>query len=105
MYKRQLLAQEGAEGDAFGASVAISGDVIVVGASGHDGLASNAGAAYTFVRSDGDWIPQATLLRPGGGADERFGTAVAVDGAVAVVGGVNATTARGTATVFRAPLP
>ena len=59
--------------DQFGATVAISGDTIVVGASGEDSNATgvngpgnnnsleNAGAAYVFVRSGASWSQQAYL--------------------------------------------
>ena len=55
--------------DEFGRSVAISGDTVVVGAwqedsnatgvngTQSDNSATNAGAAYVFVRSSGTWTP------------------------------------------------
>jgi hypothetical protein len=49
---QKLTAPDGAVADAFGASVAISGDVVAVGAYGDDNeLGDDAGAAYVFARS------------------------------------------------------
>jgi len=67
----------------FGASVDISGDTIVVGAPGEDGVA---GAAYAFSRVGTEWLFQGALgsefrLHAG----DAFGHAVAIDGDVAVV--------------------
>ena len=46
----KLVAHDAAAGDNFGDSVAISGDLIVVGAHLHDDAA---GSAYVFGRTDG----------------------------------------------------
>lgn len=96
-----LKAEDGAEGDRFGTAVAISGNVIVVGAKGHDGDGSEAGAAYVFSRSGNDWPQQTKLSSPSAAAGARFGTAVAIDGPRLVVGGVNAA-GNGTVAVFEA---
>jgi hypothetical protein len=87
--------------DGFGWSVAVSGDTVVVGAcceasaatggNGNqaDNSASMAGAAYVFARSGTTWTPQAYLKASNTGADDRFGTAVAVSGDTVVVGACN----------------
>ena len=46
-----LFADDGASGDTFGDSVAISGDTIVVGAEYDDKVAENSGSAYVFGRT------------------------------------------------------
>ncbi len=97
-----LKANGGAEGDRFGTAVAISGNVIVVGAKGHDGDGSESGAAYVFSRSGSDWAQQTKLASPSAAAGARFGTAVAIDGPRLAVGSVNAA-GNGTVTVFEAP--
>ena len=43
-------------GDRFGEAVSISGDTLVVGAPWDDEGGSSSGAAYVFVRSNGNWI-------------------------------------------------
>ncbi len=85
--------------DQLGISVAISGDTIVAGAFGEDGdanstintpnnAASEAGAAYVFVRDDGQWSQQAYLKAHNAQANDEFGKVVAIDGDTLVVGTV-----------------
>lgn len=70
--------------DGFGASVAISGDTVIVGAPEYIGL-NQRGAAYVFRRVSGTW-QQITLLRAWDTSSfERFGRSVALDGDVAAV--------------------
>src|SRR5947209_16892690 len=48
----KLTAADGASGDVLGISVAINGDTIVAGATGHGvGAAASPGAVYTFART------------------------------------------------------
>jgi len=85
--------------DAFGTSVAISGDTIVVGAPWEDSSAtgvngnqsdnslSQAGAAYVFVRSGTTWTQQAYLKAPIQFLPmDYFGQSVAISGDTVVVG-------------------
>jgi hypothetical protein len=88
-------------GDGLGSVVAISGDTMVVGArfedsnqttitnganASTDNSASNAGAAYVFVRSGNSWSQQAYLKAPNAEASDQFGTSVAISGDTIVVG-------------------
>jgi hypothetical protein len=73
-----LTASDGAPGHTFGQSVAISGQTILVGASGHN-------AAYVFEQANGRWRQTAKLL-PDSPQDFHFGRAVALAGETAVVG-------------------
>ena len=82
----ELLSDDGAAGDLFGWSVAISGDTAIFGATGDDEFASSSGAAYVFVRSGDSWIQQAKLLPDDGAEFDQFGYAVAVSGITAVIG-------------------
>jgi len=75
-------------GDEFGSAVDIDGDTALVGAWDADTESSfNRGSAYIFTREGpGQWEQQARLT-PGEGAwHDRFGTTVALDGDVALVG-------------------
>lgn len=84
--------------DAFGFSVAISGDTALVGAPNKT-IAGNfvQGAAYVFVRSAGAWQQQgAPLTLADGQASDAFGTSVALSGDTALVGA----SGRGAAYVF-----
>lgn len=77
----------------FGNSVAIDGDVAVVGATDGGGMPEHGrpGAAYVFERqSNGTWQQVAKLLplheEPEGTGASNFGTSVAIEGNVIVVG-------------------
>ena len=82
----KLLPDDGAAGDRFGISVALSGDTAVVGAPEDDDNGSNSGSAYVFVRSGTSWAQEAKLLPVDGAAGDRFGRSVALSGDTAVVG-------------------
>ncbi len=99
-------------GDRFGISVAISGNTIVVGASGEsqttDGVdgeqcllgsvpcsrtdiypiytAPGVGAAYVFVRTGTTWVQQNYLKASNSEGDDYFGCSVAIHGDTIVVG-------------------
>ncbi len=94
----------GAPGDHFGASVAIDGDTIVVGAPEEkskargvngdqsDNTVDLAGAAYVFVRNGSSWSQQAylkasnTIQLPNTFIYFEYGSSVAVSGDTVVVG-------------------
>jgi len=84
--------------DWFGCAVALSDDVVVVGASGEDSdstgvdgdqsdnSALQAGAAYVFRRDTTGWIPEAYLKASNAASDARFGFPVSVSGDTVVIG-------------------
>ena len=81
--------------DQFGYSIAISGDTIVVGAIGErsgyigdqdDNSATEAGAAYVFVRGGSTWSQQSYLKASNIDAYDLFGSSVAISGNTIVVG-------------------
>ena len=88
----------GALGDGFGSSVAISGNLIIIGAPSEDSNAtavdgnglnnssSNSGAAYVFVKTGNTWAQQAYLKADNTGAGDQLGSSVAISGNTAVVG-------------------
>ncbi len=84
--EQKLVDSDGILGDAFGESVAISGNVAVAGAIGDGDTAIGAGSAFVFRRNAGIWQEEAKLLASNGQADDRFGAAVAAEGDVVVVG-------------------
>jgi len=80
-----LVATDGAANDYFGCSVALSGDMALIGAHGADvGSQTNQGAAYVFVRSGSTWAFEKQLIA--GDVDDAFGYSVALAGDTAVVG-------------------
>lgn len=99
----RMVPGNGNSGDAFGHSVVLSQDTLVVGAPGEDSSANiingsesdnsifDAGAAYVFARQNGVWSQQAFLkaannsVNASGGGD-RFGYQVRISGNTIVVG-------------------
>jgi hypothetical protein len=83
----QLLAPDGVAGDEFGFSVAIDGDVAIVGAIGDDVAGKiDQGSASIFRRVGGAWVFEAQLLASDGIANDQFGRSVAIRGDTALVG-------------------
>jgi hypothetical protein len=82
----KITASDGAAGDCFGVSVAISGDYAVVSAYGDDDAGSGSGSAYIFKRDGTAWTEQAKITASDGEADDYFGWSVAISGDYAVVG-------------------
>ncbi len=79
-----LLANDGAVGDLFGQSVAISGATAIVGAWLDDDNGDGSGSAYLFDTTTGWQI--AKLLPDDGAEGDQFGWSVAISGATAIVG-------------------
>ena len=72
--------------DLFGSSLAIDGDLAVVGAAWDDQAGTNAGAAYAFERSGSSWAYGGKLLPGGAAAGDGIGQSVAVDAGRILVG-------------------
>jgi hypothetical protein len=101
--KAKLIAEDGATGDHFGESVAVSGGTAVIGAAGDSDKGTASGSAYVFVRAaDGTWSQKAKLIDENGGESDYFGKSVAVSGETAVIGTGDSDkgTASGAAYVF-----
>jgi hypothetical protein len=94
-----LKAANAQAGDQFGWSVALLGDIAIVGAPGEDSAATSvngdgsdnsatdAGAAYVFARSNGVWSQQAYLKAANAQAGDQLGHAVAMGNPFTVVVG------------------
>ncbi len=85
----KILASDGAADDFFGTSVAISGDIVIIGASADDDKGNNSGSAYTFDRNEGgpdNWGEVTKILASDGAAGDSFGSSVAISGNTVVVG-------------------
>ncbi|MEE9129389.1 MAG: FG-GAP repeat protein [Phycisphaerales bacterium] len=80
----KLLADDGALGDEFGSSVAISGAIAIVGAYRDTDNGFQSGFAYLFDTTTGRQI--AKLLPDDGAVGDFFGYSVAISGATAIVG-------------------
>jgi uncharacterized repeat protein (TIGR01451 family) len=82
----ELLAASAVAGDGFGSTVAVSGDVALVGVPLADLGGADRGAVDSFRRTGGAWSAPQRLTNAGGDASDRFGAALTVDGARAAVG-------------------
>jgi hypothetical protein len=72
--------------DSFGLSVAVSGSAVLVGSPLHEDQ-SYEGKAYVYRHDGATWALEATIEDPDSVADyNHFGTDVALDGDVAVIG-------------------
>ncbi|MDX2034245.1 MAG: hypothetical protein SF339_26455 [Blastocatellia bacterium] len=85
--QQKLMAPDGEAGDQFGTAVAISGNLLVVGAP-RDKTGTNTaqGSAYIFLRSSGGWAFQQKLTAQDGEGSDQFGASVAISGGTVVAG-------------------
>lgn len=83
-FLRKIIPSDGAIGDKFGDSVAISGDTIVIGAYEDDDKGLGSGSVYIFSLTNP--ISVQKLTAPDGEADDYFGEAVAISDDIIVIG-------------------
>jgi hypothetical protein len=99
----KLIASDGAASDWFGFSVALSGDMALIGAYGNDDNGDTSGSAYGFRFDGSNWVEEAKLTPSDAARSDAFGGAVAPSGDIALVGaeGDFFGSATGAAYVFR----
>ena len=83
----KLIAPGKKKGDHFGAGVATTGKIAVVGAPLREEGGLGAGAAYSFVNIDGAWKNAATVVPEEAGPNLVFGSTIAISGDTIVVAG------------------
>jgi hypothetical protein len=93
--RQKLIAIDGIAGDAFGSSVAVHGDTIVIGASAADavgnlcngGFTTASGSVYVFKRRQGIWSEDQKLKSVGEDprCTDRFGSRVFLSGKVLMI--------------------
>jgi hypothetical protein len=93
----KLHASDAAAGDYFGVSVSLDGDTALIGAQG---VISNSGSAYVFIRNGTNWTQQAKLHASDAAASDYFGHAVSLDGDTALIGAYGDNYATGSVYVF-----
>jgi hypothetical protein len=109
-----LAPSDGATGPSFGQSVSISGNTVVVGATGTANAGfpnSGPGAAYVFTQPGSGWAglvsQTATLTTSAGVEGDQFGQSVSISGSTIVVGALETTvgsnSGQGAAYVFTEP--
>lgn len=81
---QKLLASDGAADDRFGMVVVVNESYILVGSPFRDELGANSGAVYVFDAATRQELHK--LVPDDGSANDQFGTAIAIDGEIAVVG-------------------
>ena len=89
----ELGASPPTSGDRFGASLAVDGNLLLVGVPGDDTEAANGGAVIPFgyVSQAAQWVADAKITPSLVSSGEKFGSAVAIDGTRAVIGAPFAT--------------
>ncbi len=100
--QQKLLAGDGNSGDAFGQSVSLSEDSVLIGAHYNDDKVetSGAGSAYVFTRMNGVWSQQQKLTASDGATYDRFGWSVSISGDTALIGAFGDDSVQGSAYVF-----
>jgi hypothetical protein len=92
-----LTASDAAFPDLFGYRVAISGDTVVIGATGKN---NRQGQAYIFTRTNGIWSEQQILTGSDAAEDDYFGGALAISGDMLVIGVAPEVSHRGLVYIF-----
>lgn len=87
--QKKIVPTDGAAGDLFGESVAIDGDLVIIGAREDDDRGTNSGSAYIYGRNVGgtnNWGLVKKLTDSNGAAYDRFGWSVDIHNGYAAVG-------------------
>ena len=74
----KLRPKDSGKGHNFGAGVATTGNIVIIGAPGYDRPERGSGAAYSFVREDEVWTQTARVTPEHGARDLNFGYAVSM---------------------------
>jgi len=88
--QQRLSLSGGVANDRLGLSVALSGEALIAGAPGLDGVAVDQGGAFVWRRSGSNWTLEANLRRSAPAQGDRLGWSVDIDGDVAVAGAPDA---------------
>jgi hypothetical protein len=89
--EQKVTNSDGVDGDRFGSSFAIAGDLAVIGASLHEhgGINENHGSAYVFIRSGSAWVEDRELRASDGQNNDFFGASLAFSENTLLVGADN----------------
>jgi hypothetical protein len=82
----KLLPDDNAAGDYFGWSLAVDGDLAVIGAWGDGDAGSQSGSVYVYRRNGSWWVQEAKLTADDAAAYDTFGYSVDISGDVILVG-------------------
>ena len=81
-----LTTTDAPGGDDFGASTAVGGNLVVVGAPSDDDRGEDSGAVYVFKSLDDGWIETQKLTASDAAEGDYFGNSVAIADNLVVVG-------------------
>lgn len=85
--QRQILTGPDTQaGDAFGQTIALEENYLVIGAPRNDALGNDSGAAYIYKRESDIWHYHTKITAGDGVAGDLFGISVAIDGNTILVG-------------------
>jgi TATA-box binding protein (TBP) (component of TFIID and TFIIIB) len=104
---QKIVASDREAYDHFSHSVAISGDYAIVGADSEDedtkgkNTINKAGSAYIFKNNAGTWTEVQKIVASDRGAEDLFGTSVAISGDYAIVGAYQEDHDAGSAYIFK----
>jgi len=85
-FDTKLTPQAPAGGDRFGCSVALQGNIAIIGAWGDDDRGTDAGAVYVYRYEASSWSLDTKLTPPASSAGDGFGSSVALDGDAIIIG-------------------
>jgi hypothetical protein len=83
---QEVAPSDGQSFDRFGAAVAVSGNLAIVGAPDDDDKGTNSGSVYAYAFDGTTWNFQAKLNGAEEAAFDSFGSAVAISGNMALIG-------------------
>jgi hypothetical protein len=82
----KITSKDASEGDSFGWSIAVSGDIAVLGAPRDDDKGKDSGSVYIFTRTGNTWEQQTKLTAEDGSEGDVFGISVSISGNTLLVG-------------------
>ncbi len=103
----RLSASDGEAGDLFGISVAVSNDLVLVGAQGDQAAGNSSGSVYLFKKPTSGWVNMhetARLSASNGVTNNMFGHSVAISGDTIVVGSQGNNSYTGAVYLFEKPV-
>ncbi|MEL6822975.1 MAG: T9SS type A sorting domain-containing protein [Calditrichota bacterium] len=84
--EKKIVTSDATNSDEFGFTVAVDGDVAVIGAHRDRPSGSYSGSAYILTRTSGSWSEQQKLLASDTDSYKRFGNAVDISGSHLIIG-------------------
>ena len=99
--EQRLIAAAVSAGDWFGWGLDVDGDALVVGATQHDGLGTDAGGAWLFRYDGSTWSETQPLAPTGLANSDNLGWSVAVQDGRAVIGAAGDSAGSGAAYLFQ----